>query len=204
MFKPVADYFSSLTPLQIAGTFFGAVMMILALINFISTKRSKILLIRAVTDVCSALNNFCFGSFTAGLLNCVGFFRELIFYQRGKKKWADHIAWMFVFMFIMVISPLPEIFKVGHFSPILLMPGAAGIFSVAGLYNKNTVVTKCCIIAAQIIYTVYQITRNNPTAIITSVMALISPIIGLVNEFIQRKKKRRDEEAVPAGDTDEE
>ena len=54
------------------------------------------------------------------------------------------------------------------------------------------------------VYTVYQITRNNPTAIITSVMALISPIIGLVNEFIQRKKKRRDEEAVPAGDADEE
>ncbi len=197
MLKTEADYFASLTPLQIAGTFFGAVMMVLALVNFISTSRSRILVIKAATDVCSALNNFCFGSVTAGLLNCVGLFREIVFYMRGKKKWADHIAWMFVFMAVMALSPFPECFRAGRFMPILLMPAAASIFAVAGLYNKNTIVTKCCIIVAQILYTVYQITRKNPTAIMTSVMALISPIIGLFNEFIQRRKARR-AERIPA------
>jgi hypothetical protein len=201
MLNLIVDYFASLTPVQIAGTVFGAIMMVLALINFISTRRSRILIIRAVTDVCSALNNFCFGSFTAGLLNCSGLCREIVFYYRGKKKWADSILWLFLFLAIVVLSPFPECFTEGRFMPILLLPAASGVFTVTGLYNKNTVVTKCCIIASQTLYTFYQITRNNPTALITSVMALVSAIIGLINEYVQRKRAAKAEAA--GGETPE-
>lgn len=180
--KTVIDHFTPHSPIEVIGTVCGIICIFLAIINYIFTDRNKIIIVKGLSDITNGLNNLCYGKIAPTILNFIGLGRETVFFFRGKKKWADSVVWMYVFMAAMVGTPV-VINIIEGWNWMELLPAGASFFSVYGLYSKNTVTTKICIIAAQIMHTIYQGWVGNITAFITSVMPIISAIIGLIREY---------------------
>lgn len=72
---------------------------------------------------------------------------------------------------------------------MLPMTGTAIIIPVP--YSSNLLVTKLGAIAGQSFWLVYDILHSNTTAIICGVIAILSGFVGLIAEYIQRKKLQK-------------
>ena len=73
---------------------------------FISNKREKILIFKLIDDALWFTNMVLMGAYTGAVLNAIAIVREIIFFNRGKKKWATHKFWLFFFMIVMLVSPV--------------------------------------------------------------------------------------------------
>ncbi len=186
----IKEYFGSLAGMSAreqAGTVLGILLIIVSAIIYISSKRNRILLLRLANDVLYGANNFCFANYTAGVLGIVGCFREIIFYYRGKKKWAESRIWLAIFMAIAFLTPCIQWAVQRKVDLLQLLSAFGTAFLVVGLFCSDTVKMKALVIVGQILYLIYQITSGNVTAAVCAVMSIISCIVGLINEYVSRR-----------------
>lgn len=86
---------------------------------------------------------FC-GAYTGAALNVVMAFREIIFLNKTKHKWASGKIWLYIFIALIFLLPF-----VTSKEPILsalwllnVLPAFGSSLAVVGLYNENTLITK--------------------------------------------------------------
>ena len=191
MISFLKEYLSSLTQMsgrELAGTVLGILLIIVSAIIYISSRRNRILLLKLANDVLYGANNFCFANYTAGVLGLVGCVREIVFYFRGKKKWADSKIWPAAFLTVAFLTPCVQWAIQRKFDPLQLLCAFGTAFLVIGLFCEDTVKMKILVITGQILYLIYQITTGNVTAAICAVMSIISCVIGLINEYVCRRE----------------
>lgn len=199
----IKEYLSSLTQMsgrELAGTILGILLIIVSGLIYISSRRSRILLLRLANDVLYGANNFCFANYTAGVLGLVGCFRDIVFYYRGKKKWADSKIWPGIFLAIAFLTPCVQWAVQKNVDLLQLLSAFGTAFLVIGLYCSDTVKMKCFVVAGQILYLIYQITTGNITAAICAVMSIVSCVIGLFNELISRRRAGKSTEQTTGTD----
>ena len=181
MISFLKEYLSSLTQMsgrELAGTVLGILLIIVSAIIYISSRRNRILLLKLANDVLYGANNL-------GLVGCV---REIVFYFRGKKKWADSKIWPAAFLTVAFLTPCVQWAIQRKFDPLQLLCAFGTAFLVIGLFCEDTVKMKILVITGQILYLIYQITTGNVTAAICAVMSIVSCVIGLINEYVCRRE----------------
>lgn len=76
--------------LVLYAQFVGALATLCMFITFQLNDRKKILYVQVVNSICWIVHYLMLGALSGVVINVVCFVRNLVFQQRGKKKWADN------------------------------------------------------------------------------------------------------------------
>ena len=187
---------------RIIGTVFGWINVLLCLLIYISNKRSRILLLKLSSDALSALNLIMCSFRVSGAIACLtAVFREILFCLRTKKKWADHICWLFVVIVALAFTAIADFAIRGAFNPLALLPAVGSMIAAVGLFSKNTLRMKILVFTGSVPYLFYNVfsydsgkvtVSPNVPGIVSTALVLISTIIGTVHEISAKKKSDRD------------
>ncbi len=177
--------------LKIIGEAVGFIALIESFFIYASLNRDTILKLKFVSDALGFINFLCLGGYTGAILNIVTMSREVVFYNRDKKKWASHIIWLPIFILFTLVSPVIEYITVGHLAPIAFLPAIGSMISVVGLYQHNTNHLRYYSFVAITLWLIYSIYLQNISASISNSIVLISIIVGTVRYFINQKKAEK-------------
>lgn len=172
-------------PLYTAGQLLGLIITVFSVFIYYAKRRNRILLTKLITDVLNVVQQALIGAFTGSLLNGIAIFREIVFYNRTRKKWASHIFWLFFFIFLMGLSPL-----LTWNGFISLLPAAGSVIAVIGFYMQNPTHTRILGIFSMAFWLAYSFITLNIGAVIQNVIMIASAIAGLVRDFTELKKRK--------------
>jgi len=175
------------------GNIIGYIAIAENLFLFLSIKRERVLIFKLISDVLWALNMAFLSienkaNLTGAILNAIGIFREIVFYNRLSKNWAKSKFWLFFFIGVTLISPI-----VSWNGPISLLPAFGSIFAVILFYSKSTDYMRYLSFLAQGLWLVYASVIISVPAIISNAIMILSSIIGIIRSFILKKKATREQ-----------
>ena len=170
----------------------GVLGTAVAFFIFLSRKRDRMICFKLADDVLWSLNFFFKGAiaFAGCAQNAIAIARELIFYFKGKKKWASSSVWLW--LFILFFATIPLYTWAGAKS---ILPAVASILSTIGFYFRNPHNTRIINLFAQTIMIVYASLVYNYFSLVCSSGMLLSAFIGLIADVRDKNKAR--EEALP-------
>ena len=169
--------------MQIVSIVFGIGAM-LALFSIYQQKTRKgIILSKLFADVCWVVHYLCIGGIAGAIPNFVGIFRELVFVNRKKHKWADHILWPVLFILINFALAMGTFYSLFNILPIT----ASALVTVL-LWIDNPLLTKVLSIPVCISFMIYDIYVGSYVGIVNEAISILSILIFLINYFLKRRK----------------
>ncbi len=165
-----------------------------SLFIFLAKKREHILILKLINDVLCIINFTLLGTYTAAILNLIAVFREIVFYLKNKRKWASNKAWLFVFLALMMLSPLSVVLDPSRSAVekwMQILPAAGSSLAVIGFYMSNEQTIRFLNLFANAPWLIYNIFNNNVPAIVNSSIGCVSVIWGLILYFILDKKAKK-------------
>ena len=123
---------------------------------FISKKRSRIIILKFISDFLWAINHFLLKAYSGAFLFVSGMARETVFFFRGKYKWANSKLWLFLFLILSIISPLLK-----WQGLVTILPAIGTIIAVFGFYSQKTMTNKSLNLIAQLLWLIYGICIMN-------------------------------------------
>lgn len=169
---------------------FGLLGMICMFALYQQTKREKLLLGKLCADVCWVLHFVSLGAYEGAIPNFVGIFRELVFVNSEKKKWARSVA--FPILFILINWGLSAFRWQSGGAPweivIRILPIFASTFVTISLWLKNPRLTKLISVPVSTCFIIYDVYVGSWIGIINESIAIASILISFVRQYIERKK----------------
>ena len=164
----------------------GVLAVTVSFFILISRKRSSMIKVKLATDVLWSANFFFRGSIalTGCVQNAIAIIREIVFYYRGKKKWASSPVWLI--LFILFFATMPIYTWVGWLS---LLPAVVSILSTIGFYFKKPHNTRIINLFVQSLMLLYASLVSNVFSIVSSSVKLLSVFIGLFMDYRDKKKQ---------------
>lgn len=163
----------------------GIVAIVLEGLIYISSKRERIHIVKMSACSVWAINHFLLGQLSGGILQFVAIARSGVFYYRGKKKFADSIIWLFVFIVATLISPI-----LGWHGAVSLLPAFGSVFAVISFYSKPVYIIRGTAFIAILPWLIYHLLMNNITGAIGSALGLLSIVIGTTKDIIKKAKSK--------------
>lgn len=119
-------------PIQIISQIIGILAFILTVVCFQFNTQKKILFMQIICATLFMINLILNGSYAGALLNLHGICRCVVFYQRGRHKWADS-PWVCVIFCILAVVCTLVVYK----KPIDLLPMIGSVFTTISLYMTD-------------------------------------------------------------------
>ena len=164
--------------------FIGAIAILVKVIETQNKNRSAIIFF-AIVNYSLWITYFALnGNFTAAIVNFISFIQTIIFLQRGKKKWADGIFWLILFISAQVIA--------GFFTwngPFSLFSICAGILSTAAYYVMDEKLYRYFFLALISLWICNGIVYGYIIALIHDVFAFVSILIAIVRYNFKKGDK---------------
>lgn len=173
----VAFYEQNREILYIIGQILSLSGPVLGFFVFYSKTRKQILTAKLSLDIMNVVQQVLVGAFTGALICNVMVFREIVFYYRGRKKWASHSLWLPVFLVLTALSP---VFTWQGYQSLL--PAIGSVISVFSFYSLNPSRTRFIGIFAHSFWLVYTILIFNIGGIIANVVQISAAIAGLIRD----------------------
>ena len=143
--------------------------------------RKKLLLMKLCADICWVGHYFFLGAVAGMIPNFVGVFRELVFINRKKYKFANMFIWPITFVLINVIL---SIISFEQWYDVL--PIAASMLVTFSLWIDNPNLTKVISVPVSIAFLIYNVLVGSYVGVANESIAIISILIF----FIRRGKKK--------------
>ncbi len=173
----------------VAGQVLGIVVILWSILVYTRKNSDKILIFKLVSDALSIFQYLLCGNYTGSGLNVVMCMREIVFYNRKRRKWASGKAWLYIFIVLIAAMPFltskAEIFSVLWFANIF--PALGSGLAVIGLYDKNAMKTRIFSLIGVALWLVYVIIVENYISILANIISLIAIIVGLIGDIVRRK-----------------
>ena len=170
------------------GELVGVFAIAVSCVVFLSNQRKRILILKGVSDILWSANNFLLGALTGGLLNAVGLFRELVFYHRVEKKWAQSRWWMGLFCILCFVSPIIEIVGSGAFGFMPFLAACSSLLVVCGLYAKEPKNMRLLNLLSKAPWLIYQIFNHNITGTVSCLLTTGFIVFGAIRAMKISKK----------------
>ncbi len=158
---------------------FGVGAMCSLFLAYQQKKRIRLIACKLSADIFWVGHYFLLGGYGGMVPNLVGIFRELVFTQRGKKKWASHA---FVPILFILLN-----WGIGIFTftrPINILPIAASTFVTVSLWVREPRLTKAISVPVSLTFLVYDIAIGSLIGAVNESLAILSIILS----FIKRRK----------------
>ena len=172
--------------IPIIGNILGYIAALSGLVIFISVKRSRILILKILSDSLFVLHQLCLGMLSGALLSGLAVARSGVFYHRGQRKWADNPLWLVLFLLLTLISPV-----LTWAGPISLLPTIGSVVCVFSYYVKSTWLLRILSFVGEGLWLLYGLLGGSIQLALFGVVALISLIVGMIREAHQNQKHKK-------------
>lgn len=166
----------------IVGQVFGICLAALSFLVYVQKSRGKILATKLILDILNVLQSIMVGAFTGSVINGIAILREVVFYNKEKRRWARSRIWLAVFILLMAAGSL-----LSWQGPVSLLPATGSSIVVIGFYCTDPRAVRILGIVGQSFWVAYTCLILNIGGIIGSALAIVGAVIGLIND-IRRKK----------------
>lgn len=156
----------------------GLIAVIVTCFMYLRKTRSGILITKLLTDVLWILNYALLGGYSGALVSTIAFVRDGVFFQRGRRKWADHRAWLYVFLALTLISPAIEWRMKGQFSLLPLLPAVGSMFTVLSSFVLKTRAMRIYGFVGQLPWIYYNIVLLNYAGLVSNAVVIITALLG--------------------------
>lgn len=156
----------------------GLIAVIVTCFMYLRKTRSGILITKLLTDVLWILNYALLGGYSGALVSTIALIRDCVFYQRGRRKWADHRAWLFVFLVLTLISPAIEWHMKGQLSLLPLLPAVGSMFTVVSSFVLKTRAMRIYGFTGQLPWIYYNIVLLNYAGLVSNAVVMITALLG--------------------------
>lgn len=177
-------------PFYLAGQAIGLVAIALAFAIYTQKDRDKLVIMKLVADALNVLQNAFSGTYAGAATSVVMCLRDFVFIYRGKKKWAEHIVWLFVFEIFIFVSPFITTKEVpfSFLWYINILPALGSGVATVGLYNKKAVIARLLSMIGIILILIYVIVLQNYIQIVSNTISIVASVIGLLGDYGRKKK----------------
>lgn len=118
--------------------------------------------------------------------NMVGFFREIVFYNRNTKKWAGTPIWVVVFILINLCLGI-RTFSVWY----NIIPIVASALVTVSLWINNPDLTKKLSIPIATAFLIYDIFVGSYMGMINESISILSIIIYFIRKYKEEKRNAK-------------
>ena len=166
---------------------FGAGAMLSLFVMNQLKKRNSMLLAKLSADVCWGVHYLCLGAYGGMIPNVVGFFRELVFINRKKRKWASIVIWPIIFVLINLGIGISTFSR-----PINALPIVASSCATVVLWIDRPRFTKIALAFVSFAFLIYDIFVGSYIGILSESINLFSVIVYFTKEAIKRRKENEE------------
>lgn len=166
--------------MNILANIFGLGAMLSLFCIYQQKTRKRIILCKLSADIFWIFHYFCLGAFAGTVPNITGVFREIVFFNRKDKKWAQSPLWFVLFIAINILLGTRSY---RHWYDIV--PIVASCFATVALWLDRPNLTKIISAPASASFLLYDI-------FVGSYMGIVSESISLVSialYFFNNRKK---------------
>ena len=187
--------------LRLIGEIIGWVAVAEGFLIFLSNRRDRILMFKFIDDALWSVSFLLTANYTGAILNAIGMGREVVFYNRDKRKWASGKIWLVFFLVATAVSPMYSLIS-GKEGWYAILPAIGSIAAVIGFYSRSAEFSRYIGFFANGIWMVYNIICGKIPAITSSAILLLSGLIGTIWVLIHKHRLKKN--AVPvAAEPDE-
>lgn len=176
--------------LRLIGEIIGWIAVAEGFLVFLSNKREHILIFKFIDDVLWSVSFLLTANYTGSILNAIGMGREVVFYNRDKRKWASTRLWLVFFLVVTAISPMYSLIS-GKEGWYAILPAIGSIAAVIGFYSRSADFSRYIGFFANGIWMVYNIICGKIPAITSSAILLLSGLVGTVAMLVQRHRTKK-------------
>lgn len=167
-------------PAQIVGIF----GIISAILIYQQKTRKGLMITKLISDIFWVFHYLILCAYS-GLAVCIlAVLRELIFINRGRRKWANHIIWPILFILAAIGTTI--LTWEGFIS---LLTCVASILSVITFWIGNPRLTRILILPTATLMIIYDVFSGSYTGMINESITLVSALVGIVRLDTKRNKK---------------
>ena len=175
------------SPIFVASQILGLFLCSLSFFVYSCKKREHILLVKLTSDTLSSIQQAMAGATTGALICTIGITRDLVFYNRGRKEWASHIVWLFIYIVAMSISPFFT-----WQGPISLLPATGSALAVVAFYCKKPLHIRLIGLLAQLLWLIYTVLSLNLVSAIQNVILIVSILLGLLRDYREYRREKKE------------
>ena len=157
------------------GQVLSMIGMVLTIVSFQMKTRKQIILIQTAGSVFFLLSYLLLGSWSAVYLNVVFLIRNIVFYFRKEKSWAQHKAWLIGLLCAVVIAG-----TVGFRSWLDILPIIGSVFGTVAMYMKSENMLRLFKLGDSPCWLIYNCTVPSAGGVICEVFNIISIVVGLI------------------------
>ena len=176
--------FTDMTTLRIIGQLVGFLGIIDSVIIYQQKTRKGLLIAKLVGDVLWGASYFLLGSIGGGAICVIAVFRELVFMNRGKHKWADGVVWLIVFAGLALSSMIYSWESDGVWC---VFTSAASAVSVYGFWNGSPKLSRILRFPISACMLTYDVVSGAVMAIVNEIFSLVSTVVGIIRHDIKKK-----------------
>ncbi len=174
---------------QVIAQIVGIVGMVTVFVMYLGRKRKTILVSKFIGDVIWFTHYLLIGANSGAALNIVGLGRESVFLNKGKRKWASHIFWLYFFLGITIFSCLLTWEGI-----ISLLPMVGSCCAVMSFWCTKPLHIRLLAIPAQSLWLIYGALPSHLSVqtVICNSFSLVAIGVGLYHD-VQEMKQGKEE-----------
>lgn len=173
----------------------GVLAMIFPIMSFQQKTQKKILFFQIIGNVLFFFHYYLLNAMVGAFLNVIAMLRACVFSQRGTRKWADSVIWIYIFILLGMVSYALTftVFNMERtaFNLIVETLPVVGIsIQTVGFRMKDPFKVRCMYLVSAPFWIVYASIRVAIGGILVDSINIISIIIGIVRIDIKSRNKR--------------
>ncbi|MBO6052465.1 MAG: YgjV family protein [Clostridia bacterium] len=179
----------------LAGQIFGILGLIGTVVCYQFNSRKKILIMQILCTVVFTLNLSLLGAWSGALLNVLGIAKSCVFYQRGRRRWADSVWWIVLFCVLAAVCVAAT-----YQTPIDLVPLIGTVFTTVALAQKDARTIRLLTLPSPPSWFVYNLANGNLGGMANEIFVLSSLLIAVLRfDDLRLRKKPAEGQAAGAG-----
>ena len=159
--------------------------MLEAFFIFQVTDRRKMVALKLLDDLLWTTHFLLIGGYTAALTSAIAVFRELIFYYKGKKRWAESVWW--AMGFTALFAACAPLTWANAFS---IFPALASAISTWSFWVNRSERIKLLQIPGSVCSFIYNVVYSSYSGILTQIITLLSIVIFFVRAAVKKQRSR--------------
>jgi len=167
---------------EILGQIFGIIALIVTIVCYQFNTQKKILISQIAASCLFILNLALLGALSGALMNVHGICRALVYYQKGKHKWAESSLWVIFF-----ITAAAVITLLTFESWVDILPFVGTVFTTISLSMTDAAKIRLLTLPSPPCWLTYHLMSGNIGGTLNEVFVICSIVVGMIR--LDRKKK---------------
>ena len=152
----------------------GVVALVFVILAWNAKERKNLLYLQAVNVTLMAFQYVLLGAFTGAVVQCITISRNLVFSQKGKRAWASHTVWLYVFIALAV--GVLAFFWQGWIS---LLPVTGIIIGTYGMFKDEPKKMRIFILITGLVWIPYNILVHSYSGLVSDIVSYTALLVGM-------------------------